>query len=1136
MSTRIFPCRIHELFPSSTRHCLSLNGRWQFVTDPLRRLTAAQAIRKASAFTLAVPGCWEAQGVGGAGLLTRTPYSTNWFKGTYRGLGWYLKRFDYAAQGPGNRIWLKMGVVHGAATIYLNGRKIGGLFRSIGAYRFDVTQACAPRGNVLAIAADNELDPCGGAGDVLGVIGGLTQGVELEQTAPAWIAAVRVTGDAARRTASGRIRIMGADPDTPYTLQLTVRPASGRAAPHTMDLRVRLLAPHGALDVPFAMPIPQAVVWSPERPALYVLTVRLLREDAVMDDSATRFGFRTLSVRGPRLYWNGRPVFLAGCGTMAHTPRTVCPTTDRAVLRREFRRMKAYGFVYVRYHTETPYDELFDAADDEGMLIQPENRPYGGHSNEPVKEGGDIEFTAGMDRETEAETRWHIRETGAIYDHFGNHPSLAVYCMGNEYYDNKLNIRRQWYKAVKAMDPTRLAISADGQYRYHAGADDYVAGFLNDPKVLQAAPVVLHEFINCPTLPDAREARRFTGGMLVPESLRRYLAWARRHGIGRARLRKLSVASHKLQENHLKYSVEKARAIPGIEGYGIWRYRDFWQYPTRVGIVTAQGADKDRRSADLRAYNTQTVWIANLARDNMEINGMPAGRRLEVYGRNQVESVCRCGAAVALRLYLSHYGAEAVRDGWLHWKVMCGATVLARGRERMPVCRPGATTRCGTVRWTMPDTRAPCEVRVTAELDSSAAKAANAWSLWAFPRERPAGGRNLACYGLADRYVPLDAGIRRIREARELSGLDPTTIVITDSLFHAGLPEFLAGGGMVLLVSARDFPSQAIVAHPGWWSAGPHRFTGAVLEPHPVFKDWPGARYADWPFYRLFMSKEALEFPATLEGDVVPTTVVPVFERKPFAHDAIAYGVRGIQESWTSPIQHFHYGWMPYVFEMRLGAGRVFACMLRLRNDPLVGRWLANAIVTYMRSHSFQPRARAEWQAVRRCRARNLAENGAVYARSGEPADRTFMHGVRRKNGYRMIALMTAHREVQPDLAHACPAPYPKTAWLDLGAPRRLGDVQVTNRPGGNARTTRVSVSETGQAWATLGTRRFPRNQSATLAFAGHGRRARFVRIDYMDSYRKRGAPAPHTLLLGDVVIRPAPDRARAAAGSRAPS
>ncbi len=1124
MTNPVLPCRINELFPSPARHCLSLNGKWHFVTDPLRRLTARQAALKVVKFKfkLKVPGCWEAQGVGGAGLLTRTPYSTNWFKGTYRGLGWYLKRFDYVAFSPGNRIWLKMGVVHGSATIYLNGKKIGGLFRSIGAYRFDITDECKPRGNVLIIAVDNDFASCGGAGDAMGVIGGLTQGVEIEQTAPAWIAAVHVTGDVQRQAATGRIKIVGADKEVQYKIKLTARLISGRAVKQTIDLNIQPPVKNGAVELPFALPMPKAALWSPKTPALYALTIQLLCNDAGIDEYTTRFGFRSISVQGTRIYLNGRPFFMAGCGTMTHTPQTVCPTTDRTALRREFRRMKAYGFVYARYHTETPYDELFDAADEAGIMIQPENRPYSGQSNEPVQAGGEIEFKAGMEHETDAETHWHIRETVAIYKHFGHHPSLAVYCMGNEYYDNKLTTRRQWYKAVKAMDSTRLAISADGQCHYHAGADDYVAGFLSAPDILRKKPVVLHEFVSSPTLPDAREASRFNGGMLMPESLRQYLAWARRNGIGYAQLRKLSVASHKLQENNLKYSIEKARAIPGIQGYGIWRYRDFWQFPTRVGIVTVHGVDKDRTSADLRAYNSQTVLISNLARDNMEINGMPAGRHLEVYGSHQVESVCRCGASMALTLYLSHYGAETVRNGWLNWRVVCGATALAQGRLRAPECRSGATARCGTVRWKIPDKNTPCEARLMVELDSSVAKTANTWSLWAFPREMPQDGRDLACYEPTGSYFPLDPDMHRITDGNDLSRLGKNTIIITDSLFRDGIPEFLGKGGKALLVSARDFPNQALVAHPGWWSAGPHRFTGAVLKKHPVFQRWPGAGFADWPFYRFFMPKEALEFPEKLEGEIIPTTVVPVFEQKPFAHDAIAYGVRGVQEGWTSPIQHFQFGWMPYLFEMRIGAGRVFACMLRLRNDPLVGNWLAKSILTYMRSSAFQPKARTDWRQLRRFRQRNLAGNCPIYCRrSDAKTDQIFIHGLRRKNGFKMIANLPTSQDTKPiNIGRCCPPAYPKTVWIDLGARQRIGKVLLTNIPDGNARHTRVSIGNDVHEMAPLGTQCFPRNKSIKLEFAGKIPAARFVCIELMDSYQNGGKIANNKLLLGKVVLK----------------
>lgn len=1105
MSIRlIYPCRVNELSPSRMRGCLSLNGQWDFIPDPLRSFTPSKVQRLARMRQLRVPGCWEAQGVGGAGMLTRTSFSADRFRGTYRGLGWYRKCFDYQC-APRNLIWLKMGVIHSKAEVYLNGCYVGKLSRTIGAYRFDITKICKPNANVLIIAMDNDLPPSGGAGDAMGVMGGLTQGVEIEQTAPAWIAEARVTGDVKRHNATGRIKIVGADKEAQYKIKLTARLLSGRAAKHTVEFSFHAPAKNGAVDLPFALPIPKAVLWSPETPALYALTVQLLCNDAVIDEYISRFGFRSLSVRGTRIYLNNHPFFMAGCGTMTNNPMTVSPLTDRAALRREFRRMKAYGFVYIRYHTETPYDELFDAADETGMLIQAENRPFQGKSNEPVQAGGEIEFSHDAAMETDAEAQWYIRETALIHEHFGNHPSLAVYCMGNEYYDNKLKCREQWRKAVKAMDATRLVISSEGNYHYHPKADDYMAGFLNDCQALRAVPVVLHEFINLPTLPDVREIPRFKGGMLVPESLRCYLAWARRNRINTNCLHNLSVASHKLQEAHLKYNIEKARSIPGIQGYGIWRYHDFWHFPTRIGIVTVHGADKDRRPADLRAYNGQTVLLTNLAHDNMEMAGMPTGKRdLEIYGSKRVESVCACGESVNLKFFMAHAGANHIQNGEISWKVMAEGAVLKSGKIRAVVCKSGALAHCRGISWKIPDRGVPCKVRIEAKLISSAVTTANNWSMWAFPKTAPILDKNCLHYGAAADYFPIAASVKQTFSSDDFIGQEKKIILVTDSLAYPGIKEFIVNGGRVLLVAARDFTSQAIIAHPGWWSAGAHRFTGAAIKRHPVFQDWPGAEYADWPMARFFMSKENYEFPERLESKPLPTTIVPVFERLSFAHDAIVYGVRSVQESFTSARSHFRFGWMPYMFETRIGKGRLFGCVLRLTNDALVGNWLANAIVKYMLSNDFNPASQTRWSDVFSARVREVALNRPAYYYRAAVTNCIFMHGIRKPVGYTLFSNLSPNKHLQTlNIGRYWPLQCPKTAFIDLQAQYRITCVQINNVVGGNAKNIRVSLGQDQTEWHSLGSQRFQAKRSHKLSFSCPGIPARFVRIECLDSYQK---------------------------------
>src|SRR4051812_17946601 len=65
------PAVVNPIFHSSLRPTLSLDGEWDFATDPASRGEIDRwfdsAVALPNSQKLKVPGCWEAQGVGGEG-------------------------------------------------------------------------------------------------------------------------------------------------------------------------------------------------------------------------------------------------------------------------------------------------------------------------------------------------------------------------------------------------------------------------------------------------------------------------------------------------------------------------------------------------------------------------------------------------------------------------------------------------------------------------------------------------------------------------------------------------------------------------------------------------------------------------------------------------------------------------------------------------------------------------------------------------------------------------------------------------------------------------------------------------------------------------------------------------------------
>ncbi|MEM4627606.1 MAG: glycoside hydrolase family 2 TIM barrel-domain containing protein [Ignisphaera sp.] len=108
--------------------------------------------------------------------------------------------------------------------------------------------------------------------------------------------------------------------------------------------------------------------WSPEDPNLYNFVVEIYTDGVMRDSVYERIGFRTIEVRGGKIYLNGWPVFLKGFGRHEDFP-VLGKYMHGAVLIRDFYLMKKIGANSFRT-THYPYsNEHLDLADEFGFMV-----------------------------------------------------------------------------------------------------------------------------------------------------------------------------------------------------------------------------------------------------------------------------------------------------------------------------------------------------------------------------------------------------------------------------------------------------------------------------------------------------------------------------------------------------------------------------------------------------------------------------------------------------------------------------------------------------------------------------------------------------------------------------------------------
>jgi beta-galactosidase len=232
-------------------------------------------------------------------------------------------------------------------------------------------------------------------------------------------------------------------------------------------------------DLIHSVSIDAPILWSPESPKLYTLITTVRWGEAVVDQTRTEFGIRTVAFDPEKGFLlNGAPYELKGtCNHQDHAG-VGAAVPDRV---QDFRitRLKEMGCNAYRSSHNPPTPELLDACDHLGMLVMDENRLLGSDTANL----GRLEGLVLRDR---------------------NHASVVVWSIANEEGVQTTptggRIGETMQNMIHQLDPTRLVTMAANVgnnfgginaiidvrgWNYHIGKDmdDYHAAHPSQPNV-----------------------------------------------------------------------------------------------------------------------------------------------------------------------------------------------------------------------------------------------------------------------------------------------------------------------------------------------------------------------------------------------------------------------------------------------------------------------------------------------------------------------------------------------------------------------------------------------------------------------------------------------------------------------------
>ena len=643
--------------------------------------------------------------------------------------------------------------------------------------------------------------------------------------------------------------------------------------------------------------------WDEGEGNLYALTASL--GDAAKTVS---FGVRTFCAQNGRFVLNGRPLFLRGETNCAVFPETGHPPTDVASWRHILAVYQSYGVNCVRFHSHCPPEAAFIAADETGMLMQPELSHWNPRNA----------FSS-------PESRAYYRaELEGVLCMLANHPSFVMLTLGNELHMNEDGqaFADSLLALARSIDPTRLYAAGSNNHYGAKGpnpADDFYAacccrahalratsspmtGWLNERcpdlrtdyapamraiRAVSDQPVLSFEVGQYEVLPDFDELAAFRG-VTRPDNLRLIRSRVEAASL-LPRWRTYVEATGELALRCYRAEVEAALRTEGLSGLFLLGLQDFpGQGTALVGMMDSHLSPKPYAFAQPERFARFFTAVLPLVL-------LP---RLTYTARETLAADVR----------VANYGRQTL-GGVPVWTLEGGGVSL-RGTLPCAHAACGAATDLGSISVPLDGIKKAARLTLTVSLCGHE----NSYDLWVYPDE-PA-----VCPERVYECRTLDARALQVLQRGGRVFLAP------DSTQEA-LPHSIRGQFSTDFWSVGTFPAQA---------GGMGLLIDAA---HPVFASFPTDAHTDFQWWPM-ASRRAVILPEALRGLRPIVTLM----------DSYAY---------LRP--------MAQLLECRCGGGRLLFSSLGLHHLTQYpeARALLFSIYRYMGSEAFAPAQEAPVEEIR---------------------------------------------------------------------------------------------------------------------------------------------------------------------------
>ena len=621
--------------------------------------------------------------------------------------------------------------------------------------------------------------------------------------------------------------------------------------------------------------------------------------------------FKDFHIKGQHFYANGHKIFLRGKHDACVWPLTGHVAMDVKSWKDYLGKCADYGLNHVRFHSWCPPEAAFVAADELGIILQPE-LPFWGSFND--KDSLLMNF---LHKEGKNILRW-----------YGHHPSFRMFALGNELWgsidkmaefiadfrkiapDKVYTFGSNYYLGYKGVKPgmdyfttCRVGGEGWGNYGTHTRgsfsfADAADGGMINHfyPNTemnftegcgLTNVPIISHETGQFQTYPDYDEIAKYKG-VLYPYNLEVFRSRLEKAGMA-DQAKDFHKASGLWSLQLYKQDIEMDLRTPNMAGFQLLDLQDYpGQGSAYVGIL-----DAFMQSKGLCTESEWRQWCSPV---------VPLLISPQFCFTNE--------EGIHAKIQIANYSGESLKGKTLSWNLDAqhGSLIIPDGEGLLDI---------GALDIDLSKYEQPAQLQLILRVEGTEYQ--NTYNLWVYPF-----GVDLS--KLEQKVIITneltDKIARQLEKGKNVLLMPNSSKLCVDGLFQTDYWNYR----MFKTISENNKKTVS----PGT--------LGILTDPkHPIFKSFPTEMHTNWQWFPILKASHPMMLDNTGKDYRPIVQVIDNIERN---HK------------------------LGLVFEFQVGKGRLLVCMADLERASSYpeGRQFYRSILEYMTSKDFAPNTKISLQ------------------------------------------------------------------------------------------------------------------------------------------------------------------------------